>query len=71
MYIEIAGPVFKCRDDEAVFFGRLEALAGYESVVWQAPNVLLTLRGEPCQERVEALGEICAFWNLSYKVIES
>ncbi len=67
MNIELSAPVFRCREEEAIFYERLSALAGCEKVVVCTQCVAVTI-GDDCAARaLDELGEICAIWNLSFE----
>ncbi|MCB1637148.1 MAG: hypothetical protein KDI51_21360, partial [Xanthomonadales bacterium] len=47
MLFEIVGPVFKCADDEGIFFSRLYELPGYENVIGKGRNLYLNFSANP------------------------
>lgn len=69
MVIEIAGPVFKCSEDENIFFERIYALPGYKEVVGRGRNLYLTIKDLSGKEIAQELREICNIWNTSFTVV--
>lgn len=69
MVIEITGPIFKCVEDENIFFERIYALPGYEAVVGRDRNLYLTIKNWSGKEVAEELQEICNIWNISFIVV--
>lgn len=64
MQIDIAMPIFKCADDERIFFGRLRALA---LSVRRSGNDHQRLTLTPLaqdQFYLPMLRELCAYWGI-------
>lgn len=70
MLIEIPGPVFKCEEDENIFFSRLSEIPGFDSVNGKGLNLYLTLAENPDESILEALQEICNMWGTTFKVLD-
>ncbi|GHA13897.1 hypothetical protein GCM10008090_24590 [Arenicella chitinivorans] len=70
MKIEIAGPVFKCAEDEKVFFSRVCSLPGYDSVVGKGRNLCILLKSSREGSVCDELSDICDMWNTTYRVLE-
>ncbi len=68
--VEIVGPVFKCEEDENIFFSRLYALQGYVNVVGKGLNLYLKLKTEFAQECLVELEEICNIWNTTFNSLD-
>lgn len=69
MVIEIPAPVFKCAEDENVFFSRIYGLPGYDHIEGQGRNLCLTLKNHPEEAAVEELQEICNIWNTTFNAV--
>ncbi|MAY03200.1 MAG: hypothetical protein CMQ38_09535 [Gammaproteobacteria bacterium] len=67
MLIKISSPVFKCADDENIFFSRLAALPGYSHVIQKGPELQLYLKDELDSKASKTLQEICDTWGATYK----
>ncbi|TNC83163.1 MAG: hypothetical protein C9356_01590 [Oleiphilus sp.] len=70
MKIEIKSPFFKCEEDENVFFTRLYALPGFESVMGNGGSVYLILKNGSESVVVKQVQDICDFWNTKFKVLD-
>lgn len=68
--VEIVGPVFKCAEDENIFFSRLYDLKGYVNVVGKGLNLYLKFESEFTRECLTELQEICDIWNTTFKSLE-
>lgn len=69
MLIEIAGPVFKCSEDENIFFERIYSLPGYEGVVGRGGNLYLTIAEVSGKVALEEIQAICDFWNTTFHIV--
>ena len=69
MLIRILTPIFKCQEDQNIFFSRLRGLPGYESAVGRAEGFHLTLTGQAEQEAIEELNALCDVWNTTFEVL--
>jgi len=70
MIIEIPGPVFKCDEDENIFFSRLYAMPGFNGVTGKGLNLYLTLTDHAQETVIDELQEICNMWGTTFKVLE-
>ena len=70
MLIEISVPVFKCEEDENVFFSRLYELPNYDSVIGKGLNLYLRLTENPNETVIEELQVICNMWGTTFRVLE-
>jgi hypothetical protein len=70
MLIQIIGPVFRCKDDEAVFLSRLYELSNYKNISQKGLNFHLTLTNNPIAQVFEELQAICNIWGTSFVVLE-
>ena len=70
MLIEIPGPVFKCKDDENIFFSRLSEIPGFDSATGKGENLYLTLSENTGETVLAELQEICNMWGTTFKVLE-
>lgn len=70
MLIEISGPVFRCEEDEKVFFSRLYGMPNYDSVIGKGLNLYLTLTENSKETVIEELQAICNMWGTTFKVLE-
>ena len=70
MLIEISVPVFKCEEDENVFFSRLYELPNYDSVLGKGLNLYLRLTENPKEAVIEELQVICNMWGTTFRVLE-
>ena len=63
---ELIPPVFRCAEDEQVFYGRLHELPGLASLV--VGNGRIRLQFTPGEEAlvIEQLREICDVWHASF-----
>ena len=69
MLFEIVGPVFKCADDEGIFFSRLYELPGYENVIGKGRNLYLNFSANPNEAVLHQLKEICNNWHTTFKPV--
>ncbi len=70
MYIEIAGLIFKCAEDENIFMSRLYELQSIDSVVSKGANVYLTLNNLFNDAVLEEVQIICDIWGSTFKFIK-
>jgi hypothetical protein len=70
MKIEILAPVFKCAEDESIFFSRLYSLPGYDSVVGKDRILYLILEDGSANVAINEVQEICDIWNTTYRVTD-
>lgn len=69
MVIKIAEPVFKCGEDEDIFFDRIYALPGYETVIGRDRNLYLSIKELSGKIAAEELQEICDIWNTTFTIV--
>lgn len=73
MLIEITAPIFKCKDDENIFFSRLQDLKNIASVTNKIKDKVLVLHVtlSPSSQgyNIEKLQEICDIWGTNFTVI--
>ena len=69
MIIEIQCPVFKCADDEYIFFSRLNSLSGCENVIRKGRHLHLRLGRAIDFEGANELQKICDYWGTCYELI--
>ena len=67
--VAIAGPVFRCAEDEHVFLSRLRGLTGVVGVVGRDGGFYLTLAGKPHATMANELREICNMWHATFKIV--
>lgn len=70
MLIEIAGPIFRCEDDEAIFFSRLSELPGFDSVRRQGLSLYLSLADAYRESALNELQSICNMWGASFDILK-
>lgn len=70
MKIEILRPIFKCEEDENIFFSRLYSLPGYDTVVGKGRSLYLTLKNGSENATVNKVQETCDIWNTTYRVLD-
>ncbi|MFD2231864.1 hypothetical protein [Alkalimarinus sediminis] len=70
MKIEIKGVIFKCKEDERVFFSRIHALPGFKCVAEEGGclHLVIEVGADPSLE--EKIQEICDIWNTVYRVFD-
>jgi len=71
MLIEIASPIFKCEEDENIFFSRLYGLPNFNSAISKGLNVHLTLADTSNDAAFEELQIICDVWGTAFKVVKN
>jgi len=71
MLIEIASPIFKCAEDENIFYSRLYGLPNFNSAVSKGSNVHLTLADTFSDAVFEELQIICDVWGATFKVVKN
>lgn len=67
MIFTITKPVFKCSDDENIFFERIYALNGYESVIGEGSALYLTVCDSSTKEATAEIQDICKIWNTTFQ----
>jgi len=78
MQIEIEYPIFKCADDEAIFFSRLAEVPGYEQVVGKTVGntvgknrqLYLTVKDGVEPEVTQELQSICDCWHTTFRIVK-
>jgi len=71
MLIEIASPIFKCAEDENIFFLRLYKLPDFDGVINKGRKVSLTLTDIFNDAAFEELQIICDIWDTSFNVLKN
>lgn len=71
MNVELKTPIFKCSDDESIFFSRLYALPAYNGISGERRKLIISLNKADEKETLNQLHEICDIWNTSFKVVSN
>jgi hypothetical protein len=79
MLIEISAPVFKCEEDENIFFLRIQGLPNYKHVAIHEsclqvtllePVVASTVQGNVASvSAMNELQEICDIWGTRFRIL--
>ncbi|KXJ50412.1 MAG: hypothetical protein AXW15_05335 [Neptuniibacter sp. Phe_28] len=79
MLIEISAPVFKCEEDENIFFLRIQGLPNYKHVAIHEsclqvtllePVVVSSVQGNAASvSAMDELQEICDIWGTRFRIL--
>ena len=67
MEIEIVEPVFKCKNDEEVFFQRLSKISGFQEVVKINRRLHVSVFEGDHQHVLDQIQNICTLWHTSFE----
>jgi hypothetical protein len=69
MLIKIAGPIFRCDEDETIFFSRLYEIPGFDNVRGQGLCLYLNLADTYQESALKELQSICNMWGTSFDIL--
>jgi hypothetical protein len=69
MLIKIAGPIFRCDEDETIFFSRLYEIPGFDNVRGQGLCPYLNLADTYQESALKELQSICNMWGTSFDIL--
>ena len=70
MLVKIVVPVFRCKEDENIFFSRLYDLSGFDQIISKGGQLYLTLVDVDEEETEAEIQEICAVWGAVFEVLK-